>query len=134
MGDNYEISVPKAHIPKVKIYGFSERYTKEELIENLKAQNERLATDKALIQVVLVSVRPNSKGRYFGIVETDGSSYRTLLQNEVMNIGWDRCRVFDAVSISRCFKCLGSMHKASQCKNKKTCGKCGDKHDASKCT
>lgn len=134
LGVNYNIMIPKLRAPKVRIYGFSEKYDKEELIDSLQAQNDFLGTDSTYMEVLYISVKPNNAGRYCAIVETDGASYNELLLRGVVNIGWDRCRVFDAVDIRRCYKCLGFMHKANECKNEKACSKCGANHDASKCT
>ena len=39
-----------------------------------------------------------------------------------LNIGWDRCRVFDGTDVLQCFKCHGN-HRSKEC-NKEIVRKC----------
>lgn len=50
-----------------------------------------------------------------------------------VNLGWKRCKIFDHVHVTRCYKCCEFSHISTDCKNKKTCSKCGGEHDYKEC-
>lgn len=86
-----------------------------------------------MIKVVHVSTQPGKRRDYFTLIEVDGTTYETLIRKEKINIGWDRCRVYDAVNVQRCYKCSGFGHKASDCRNQKACPRCAECHDLKDC-
>ena len=51
-----------------------------------------------------------------------------------VNIGWERCRVYDGTVITQCYKCLGYNHRAAECRNKKVCFKCQRNHKSRDCS
>lgn len=44
-----------------------------------------------------------------------------------------KCYVREYFKVRRCFNCQGYNHKASDCKNKLACIKCGGEHDVMNC-
>jgi hypothetical protein len=42
------------------------------------------------------------------------------VDNSIINFDWNRCKVFDAINIKRCFKCCSYKHLANESKS----GKC----------
>lgn len=71
---------------------------------------------------------------YTVIIETDVETYNVIVEHEKLSIGWDRCRVFEHVYISRCFRCLGFNHSSKVCTKKQACIKCGGEHERKECT
>lgn len=55
------------------------------------------------------------------------------MQVQKLNIGWEKCRVFDGTDIIQCFKCQGYNHKSSDCKNEEICYKCHGSHKSKEC-
>lgn len=51
-----------------------------------------------------------------------------------LNVGWERCRIFDGTDIIQCYKCLGFNHKSIDCKNEETCYKCHGNHKSGECS
>lgn len=50
-------------------------------------------------------------------------------------IGWQRCRVLDFNTPTRCYKCLGAGHVATYCREQRdTCSHCGENHRRPDCT
>lgn len=50
-----------------------------------------------------------------------------------MNIGWDRCVVYDIALVKWCYNSWSFNHVAKECKNKFVCVKCSGDHDARDC-
>lgn len=133
LGEKYNINIPKQRKPRVKIVGMMERRDLGEVEEKIKAQNHFL-TDKAEIKVVYVAPTKNRRfSNYFAYVEVDSESYRKLLEEQRINIGWDRCKVYDAVTVTRCYNCNSFNHRAKECTKETVCPKCAGSHSRAEC-
>ena len=53
----------------------------------------------------------------------DNESYPNVISELKLNIGWDRCRVFDGTDVLQCFKCQGYNHKCHGNHKSKECNK-----------
>lgn len=133
LGENYDISLPKKRSPKLKIIGLTENLSASEMREKILAQNTFLDVETANIKVLHVQQSKNRNANYFAYVEVDGPSYIKILREEKLNIGWDRCRVYEAVGVTRCYKCSGFNHKATECRSEKACPRCAGPHDLREC-
>lgn len=58
----------------------------------------------------------------------------TFVDKEKMNIGWNRCNVFNDYGIRRCFRCCSYGHILKDCTENKVCAKCSGNHDFKECT
>lgn len=67
------------------------------------------------------------------ILEVDQYTHKVLVEKQRMKIGWKNCRVYDYVSVVRCYKCWGYSHFATECKNETTCKKCAGNHQYNEC-
>lgn len=70
---------------------------------------------------------------YQAIVEADSSSYKKIMDAEKLFIKWDSCRVYEQISVTRCFKCLGLTHFSKYCTNEIKCKRCAENHPSSEC-
>lgn len=136
LSEKYNINEPKKRKPCVKITGMREHRNSDEIVSKIKAQNKFLESEKAYIKVVHTArMRSfnNRSVRYFAYAEVDPESYQKLMEAEVVNIGWDVCKVYDAVTVTRCFNCCGYNHKAKDCKKDTRCPKCAGNHGVKEC-
>jgi len=137
MGEKYVVKIPQEIKPSVKIVGLNEKYTFEEIENKIKTQNEYIFHENAKIKVTYVNEIKNkikNQTNYTIYADVDGKTYQKMLQEQKINIGWDRCHVYDNLNIMRCFKCQGYSHKAIDCKNQQSCSKCAKQHDVKDCT
>lgn len=132
LGKDYVVSIPKQKLPKIKIVGLNDKLDTIEMKNKVLAQNSFL-DEKAYINIVHLAEDKKNRGCYFAYAEVDGDSYRKILNEQKLNIGWDRCRIYDAVNITRCFKCNQFGHKATDCKKETICPKCAGEHELSDC-
>lgn len=132
LGDEYEIKIPKKKLPRVKLVGISEKISLETIEEKIKSQNSFLNSENAHVKIVHIKANKDRRS-YTAFAEVNAYAYRVMLDEQKVNIGWDRCKIYDAVEITRCFTCSGFNHKASQCKSQKACPKCAGPHHLSEC-
>ena len=58
---------------------------------------------------------------------------RKHLAAEKINIGWERCKVYDSIRALPCFRYKGFNHKATNCKNDEDCVKYHGRHRNFEC-
>lgn len=134
VGDKYSVEIPVPIKPRLKILNVSDEMMNDEIIENLKAQNELL--EKAEISVKTVynkKVRDKNSKLFDVVIETSQETSELLLLMKAVNLGWSKCKVVENIYIKRCFKCCGFNHVAKDCKNNLACSKCGGNHQREKC-
>lgn len=56
------------------------------------------------------------------------------MSNERVFLLWQSCRVFEDISVPKCYKCQGYNHKSTNCKNQMVCGYCMGSHDTNQCS
>lgn len=60
-----------------------------------------------------------------------------LLKDKRIDMGWERCRIVEKITIERCYKCQNFGHKSFECKEKAAkpkCLKCGcEEHNTATC-
>lgn len=130
LGENYVVRPQLNTASKLKIVGISDDLNDNDIISALKKQNEFLS-DKEI--KVMKSYKVKHSRSMSAIIEVDSVTAEKCLSEKLLKIGWSRCRVFEASSLYRCFKCQGYMHKADNCKNVKSCSKCAGNHDIKEC-
>lgn len=116
MGDKFDVSVRESIKPTIKIVGMNEEYAEEELQETLVSQNDVFQGLKHFKLRKFLSNPRREYAQYSAIVELDAATFFKVMELEKLNVGWDRCRVFDGVDVLRCFKCCGFNHKGADCK------------------
>lgn len=130
----FEVKIQECMKPTVKIIGMSDEFNESDLKEKLVSQNEALATIK---HFKLRKTYCNEKWRYdnySAIVELDAETYFKVIDIGKLNCGWNRCRVFDGLQVTRCYKCCGFNHKGAECTAKtETCPICSENHPVKEC-
>lgn len=134
LGENYDVNIPTLFNPRFKIVDVSIKHSEAEIKSLIFKQNDHVNSNSN-IKLITVIEKPKIKPTHYTyIFETDPKTYSAIINNGKLSIGWDRCRVFENIYISRCFKCLGFNHKAVDCTKSKVCLKCAENHDVKECT
>lgn len=134
MGDKFDVSVRESIKPTIKIVGMNEEYEEEELQETLVSQNDVFQGLKHFKLRKFLSNPRREYAQYSAIVELDAATFFKVMELEKLNVGWDRCRVFDGVDVLRCFKCCGFNHKGADCKvESEICPICSENHRVKEC-
>lgn len=56
-----------------------------------------------------------------------------MMKNKKIFIDWERCAVYEDLSIARCFGCQGFYHKSNTCTKRIVCGNCAGGHLTTEC-
>ena len=81
-----------------------------------------------------VRVFKKKRTKYMAIVVCDPLTFKKTLDEKNLYINWSRCRVFEYISVFRCFKCGGFNHHAEKCDREAKCLKCcGNDHKREDC-
>ncbi|XP_052566662.1 uncharacterized protein LOC128093526 [Culex pipiens pallens] len=132
LGKNYT-AIVSTGLPKMKIVGMSEKYAPEDFIELLTTQNDDIFIEH--VKVISFYENPRIKYNKFStIIEVNNDTFDALLTAGKVNIGFDRCSVFEAIKVLRCFKCGEFGHISTKCTNSETCSKCSESHKTAECT
>lgn len=139
MSEKYDVNIPSLKNPRLKIVGVEDPPQSLDEIKNiLIKQNPELFNNQSILKVIsAVKIQKNKNTVYHNvIIETDGSLYNKIMsvENTRINFDWNRCKVFDAINVKRCFKCCSYSHLASECKSSNICFKCAGNHVSSNCT
>lgn len=109
-----------------------------QLKEILKKRNPCIEESHLIEFIKKEVVKTNGKPRancFNIILRVDEENYRQIMLRGRLFAGWTSCKVVDNRYIRRCYNCLGFNHIASECRNKETCGKCGEEnHKKNDCT
>lgn len=127
----YVVKTYSKKSPRLKIVGFEDELNSDELMECLFKQNACINKTTAKIETKIIK---KMKNLFMAIVECDPSTFKSILDQGKVNIGWSVCRVFEHVQVLRCFKCGGFNHIAATCKSDITCKMCASSsHSTADC-
>lgn len=135
VGDEYIVKTVNKKLPKIKIIGIEENLNEIEetdFIKKIIKQNELDVNNENIKIKVIKKVQRIGKEGVM-ILEIDPKTHKIVVELQKLKIGWKKCRVFDYVSIIRCYKCWGYSHYAQECKNNVTCRKCAGNHNEKEC-
>jgi len=129
---DYEVKIPVERKPCFEIVHMNNSFTETEIVDKLKKQNGILELSDLKV-LKLKEVNKLNKEMQNAIIEVDKLAFPKIIAAEKLCIGWERCKVFDAITVRRCNKCKGYNHKAVECNNKETCLKCHQEHKTRDC-
>lgn len=132
ISENYEIKVPKQTEMQLIITDMNFKLQENDLLEKLRKQNEILK-DSEIEVIKIFETKRYNRTVFNAKIKIDNDSYPKVLSGQRINVGWDRCRVFDGTSVTQCFKCQGYNHKSSECRNEDICYKCHGNHKSKDC-
>lgn len=128
----YSVKVPQLENPSFKIVGIEEALSANELESCILKQNSHLQHKDLNLNIKIIK---QMKSKYMAIIQSDTQTHEKVIKDGRLYIGWSVCRVFDYVSVFRCFRCGGFDHKAAECSQPNRCLKCGDtSHQMDVCT
>jgi hypothetical protein len=96
-------------------------------IENIIKQNSIFDNMTESINENIVykfSLRSRNPNLEHIVIETTPKIRKLIIENNTINIEWNRCKVAHFISIIRCFNCLGFGHFQDKCKAEKHCSHC----------
>lgn len=103
------------------------------MINTIKAQNKDSFDENSAIEIISCK-KMRDKEVCVATVKIDLSSFKKIMKSKRINIGWNRCRVYEYVEVTRCFKCNAYGHIAQNCTaDNFFCPLCADNHQINEC-
>ena len=129
----YKIHEVKSNNPKLKLVGMIEKYSEDQLLKFLKAQNDVFSEDSKCSVVKIWSTK-NNKHLYQALLDIDRITFCKVMTQGNLFVNYDVCSVFDATDLKICYKCSGFNHFQTSCKSSKfVCPKCSLDHSVKEC-
>ena len=132
MSEKYEVKIPNNIEMTIVLTDMTFKYSENELISKLNKQNNILENSKIEI-IKIFETKRNNGTIYNAKLKINNESYIKVISAQKLNVGGEKCRVFDGTQIIQCFKCKGFNHKSIDCRNEITCLKCHGNHNTKQC-
>lgn len=135
VGQLVEVNEPKMATPLVKVVGFDADLCDNhaELLQTLKAQNVELFDDTSAI-VISDAKKRNDGQSGSAILKLDLATFKRVMKQQRVMIGWNRCRIYEHINVLRCYKCNEYGHVAKDCTSESVvCALCAGNHKIEEC-
>lgn len=135
VGDGYEVKSSKKVYPKMKIVNIPEEVNKEctEIRDKILCQNG-IQSGRSNFHLEVFHLTRGNKEYFSALIEVDMETFEILQRRERINIGLNRCRVFEFINVLKCYRCQGYSHFAKDCREEKDCcPRCGGEHNEKQC-
>ena len=98
--------------------------------------NERNFKEKFKEECKILDTYVNNKNKTQSVViEMPAKIYKYVKENKSrIFVGYQRCKIFDLISVQPCYNCARYGHSGATCKNAAMCTKCSMPHMASLCS
>lgn len=103
------------------------------LIKALRVQNCKIFDSSSTI-VIKECNKLKNRETYYATIEVDINTFKKAIASKTVTIGWKPCRVYEHVTVLRCYKCNDFGHKAGDCRNPShICALCAESHKIEEC-
>lgn len=127
----YEMKVPELKYPRVKICGYTGKKTAAELENCIRNQNEWVGEEDKLEITYIRRGKVANAATIFA--KCSPALFGKMMHFKRAYIDWERCVIYEDLTVTRCFNCQGFNHKKTSCKGKIACRNCAGGHDVSAC-
>lgn len=104
------------------------------LLNYIKSQNKHIFNAQGVCKIISNVPLRKKNDMYQAIIQTDRITYKNIMEQGKLFVGYDYCSVFDAIELRRCFKCCGYHHHSSRCASKvEICPRCAQNHKVADC-
>lgn len=131
LGREYDVHITKLRNPRIKIIGYRGDATEEEIEKDIREQN-LFMTERDELKVTYIKKHKHNNYKTI-FAECSPGLFHKVTNIKKVCIQWERYRVYEDISILRCFKCQEFYHKTSECNNKVVCEYCMGEHDIREC-
>ena len=132
------IKEPRPKEPVITIAGFTEEYSKQDLVDQIKEQNPELAVTNDNFKPLFFTKTRSDDERKIAVIRVSNELRSRLSTNhhpDTLYLGLSSYRIRDRFYVKRCNCCqgLGHWHADEECSKDIKCSYCGDSHDSRQC-
>lgn len=128
--NKYKVELSRMKKPRIKIIAHNIEKNESEIEDCLREQNAFINSSD---YIKVTYMRKNQQGKQIIFAECSGELFTTIMDVKKIFIDWERCPVYEDISIPRCKRCFAFDHKETNCNNKLTCTYCGRDHLITNC-
>lgn len=128
---NYEVHITKLRKPRIKIINCDTDMSEKQIEEDIRDQNQFIKENDKLI-VTYIKKHKNSEFKTV-YAECSPELFQKFMYEKKVYLQWERYRVYEDISIPRCFKCQEYYHKNNECNKKTVCEHCMGEHNIAEC-
>lgn len=130
LGKKLKTRQPKGKQLEIKVIGIDEEMENEDILRRIVQQNE---LDCSLENVQVTRTWKGKNGKT-AIVALDVQAWQGIKDKSHLNIGWERCPVYDNTFVPRCTFCAKYGHTQRWCQARSPkCTECGGAHHYKEC-
>lgn len=132
---DFVVKVSENETRQLKLIRFENPgYTNNEIENAIVSQNIFVDKTNNTLKIVKETKYRDDDKFSILIIQLDPKSHKRALEQGYISIKWKKYKVFDALTVIRCFKCSRLGHIAFKCKsNTPICSKCAQPHKADEC-
>lgn len=135
LSSDYEVHISKLKSPRLKIVDVSPKYTEtslNQIEDDLRNQNS-IILDSDHLKVVHMKEHKN-KNKKTIYLECSPELFHRCIRNGRVYLGWEGYRIYEDITVRKCYNCQGYNHKGESCKNQLACGYCMGSHETKQCS
>lgn len=130
LGKDYRVDIEQQLKPKLKIFGISCDFDKDEMEDDINKRNFYAFEHKCKVLHVFKCAN-NQQG---AIIELTSDIYEHIVRNNhKIYVGYQSYRTVDAINITLCTKCSRYNHSDKKCESVPACIFCAGNHQAKDC-
>lgn len=134
LSDSYEVRAVRGVSPRIRITGISEDYTRDTLLDCLVKLNSSVFLSDSECKIISFLPTKKNKEVFQAVLQIDKSTYERAIDRGHLLVGYDSCRVYEAVEVFRCYRCNTYNHSSKSCSSPVSCPRCSGPHDVKHCT
>ena len=120
--------------PRIRISGISKDVGEDNVMFYVTRQNEFVFGDDSKCKLLKLSPVRNNLDISQALIEVDYPTDKRALSIGHCLVGLNSCNIYDAIDISRCYKCNGFHHTFRNCKSKEpSFPRCAGSHVVKDC-
>lgn len=134
LSTNYDIHILKNNSPQLRLVGITDEMDAETFRKYLVKQNEDIFLNASELKIVRIWPTKKNPDIFQAQLQVDKLTFKNIFNRGHILIGLDRCTVYEAIEIPRCFKCNGFFHSKNNCSRNITCPVCSAEHEVKDCS
>ncbi|CAG9762737.1 unnamed protein product [Ceutorhynchus assimilis] len=132
LSNDYNVHVTMLRCPRLKIVDVTPEISLDNIEDDLRRQNSYIL-ESDYLKVVFVRNHSNKNTKTI-FLECSSELFHKCVRKGRVYLQWQNCRIFEDITVPRCYKCQGYNHKRTDCKNSSVCGYCMDGHETEQCS
>lgn len=119
--------------PRIRIAGISEVYSENTLLDYIRRLNPTVFSVDSKCTLLKFQSIKKKKESFQAVLQIDKVTYDRAIKRGYLLVGYDSCKVSDAIEVFRCFKCNEFEHSSRSCSSPLCCPRCSGSHEVKQC-